>query len=109
VQELLCNQGTAKVVAPGMQMFKVAFCTTSVGRDHQVRDALPVQSMMLWLWRAHVRVYFVDYNEGTDLCQFIFDTCFEMLQAGFLQYARCSERNSWHASIRCPLLGGGVG
>ena len=97
--QLLWDHNTTKVLSPEVKPFKVAFCTTSVGRNHQVRDALPLQLMTLWPWREHVRVYFVDYNEDTELCQFIFDTCREVLEVGFLQYARCSQRNSWHASI----------
>jgi hypothetical protein len=98
-QQLLCNLCTTKIVALGTELFKVAFCTTSLGRNHQVRDALPLQLMTLWPWRSHVRVYFVDYNQDEELCKFIFDTCTEMLDVGFLQYARCVERKSWHASI----------
>ena len=72
---------------------------TSVGRDHQVIDALPLQCLTLWHWREHVRIFFVGYSADTKLAEFIWDNRWEMLDAGYLQYARCSARSSWHARI----------
>ena len=79
--------------------FKVAFCVTSIGRNHQVIDALPLQCLTLWPWREHVRIYFVDFNACAKLTEFIWDNLWEMMDARYLQYARCSARSSWHASI----------
>ena len=98
-QQVVSNRNTIKKPDGVSLDFKVAFCVTSVGRNHQVVRALPMQLMTLWPWRPHVRLYLVDFNKDETLLKWVGANCFEAAQAGLLHYARCAARSSWHASI----------
>lgn len=84
---------------PHTKGLRIAFCTSSLGRDDQVKAALPIQLLSLWPWSGTVRLYFADFNEGRDLQDWVVCECSEALESGLLRYGRSAARRSWHASV----------
>ncbi len=79
---------------------RVAFVTVCLRRGWQLAWALPVNCVLLWKYRAHVRIYVtvVEDTEGTTLAWLSYH-CKAAVTSGLLVVGVGSGSTLWHASI----------
>ena len=77
---------------------KVFLCVTTMGRDDQLKKALPLQLAVAWRHKE-VAVHVVDFNQSDDLETWVHDNLRLALGVGKLSYHRCKALPNWHASL----------
>jgi len=80
---------------------RIAFCSTTLGRQWQTRISLAHQLLCLWPVQDVARLYLVEFiGEGQDSLQsWLEEHCYEAVEAGLLVYGQCASVQHWHASI----------
>jgi len=83
------------------QRLRIAFCSTTLGRQWQTRISLAHQLLCLWPFQDVARLYLVEFiGEGQDSLQsWLEEHCYEAVEAGLLVYGQCASVQHWHASI----------
>jgi hypothetical protein len=76
---------------------RCCLCVTTMGRDEQLKKALPVILAVAW-GHAEVSVHVVDFNGHDDLEKWVLDNLALADEVGKLKYYRCKALKSWHAS-----------
>ncbi|MCP4239820.1 MAG: hypothetical protein GY772_04585, partial [bacterium] len=83
--------------APGV-IEQISLCTTSFRRNHQVKQCLPAN--VLFAWAFPVRLYFCDFNEDSELRDWILENLEVALDSEKLVFISGRlPRDQWHASI----------
>ena len=81
----------------------LSFCITSLRRNDQIMQTLPLNLAQNWQDRSMVEFVLVDFNPSIDddhsLEQFVLQQCRRELDCGYLCYFQSDALPSWHASI----------
>ena len=80
---------------------KIAFCTTTLKRQFQTKQALAHQLLTLWPYQEYCKLFLVDFaqTESESLQEWVMEHMQEAIDCGLLQYYRCRSIAYWHASI----------
>jgi hypothetical protein len=77
---------------------KCCLCVTTMGRDEQLKKALPITIWLAWAYEE-VTLYVVDFNQDDDLQRWVAANLSLPMTCGKLKYYRCRTMEHWHASL----------
>jgi hypothetical protein len=82
----------------GLLGMPCCLCVTTLGRDWQLQNALPLAIWLAWNYEE-VTVYVVDFNQHDTLQKWVLGNLALPIKVGKLKYYRCTTMGTWHASL----------